>query len=61
MKEGKPVQVEAGQELRILTDPTVGGDASEISTTCLNLHEVAKEGDLIYINRKIISEITKVE
>lgn len=60
MRDQSQVLIRADQSLEIHCDPTLQGSDSAIGCSCPILTQIVKEGNLIYIDRKLACEVTKV-
>ena len=61
LKEGKPVELTAGQTYQIVIDPAIEGDATRVSTNYRELTETVTVGSKILIdNGALECEVTDV-
>ena len=61
LKEGKPVELTAGQKYQIVIDPAIEGDATRVSTNYAALTETVQVGSRILIdNGALECEVTEV-
>ena len=61
LKENKPVELVAGQELQIVTDYAIEGDSTRIACSYKSLPETVSIGSTIYIaDGSLTCEVTEV-
>ena len=60
MVDQKPIQIKADQSLEIHSDPALEGTDTAIACSCPILPQIIKEGNLVYIDRNLACEVTKI-
>ena len=62
LKENEPVQIEAGQQLQIVTDYDVEGDNTRIACSYASLPDTVQVGSVIYIaDGTLTCEVTEIQ
>ena len=61
LRDNKPVELTAGQELQIVTDYSIEGDDKKIACSYKNLPNSVSVGSLIYVaDGAIVCEVSEV-
>jgi len=59
MRDNKPIDLSAGQSLKIVTDIAIEGDSQKVACTYKALPQTVRVGSTIYIGGQLQTEVTE--